>query len=103
MRASSPSLPPCGARGAPAARPPSISRSDPWEGVGRPEDAAVVHRLAQLCHCVAQGKVGSGFDVAAAVFGSLVYRRFPAATLAPLLQAVVPHSASSRDLAMGLH
>jgi phosphomevalonate kinase len=33
--------------------------------------------LAQLCHCHAQGKVGSGFDVSSAVHGSQVYRRFP--------------------------
>ena len=35
-----------------------------------------VHNLAQAAHCTAQGKVGSGFDVAAAVFGSCVYKRF---------------------------
>ena len=35
-----------------------------------------IHNLAQAAHCAAQGKVGSGFDVAAAVFGSCVYRRF---------------------------
>jgi phosphomevalonate kinase len=36
----------------------------------------LIHNLAQAAHCAAQGKVGSGFDVAAAVFGSCVYRRF---------------------------
>ena len=35
-----------------------------------------IHNLAQAAHCAAQGKVGSGFDVAAAVYGSCVYRRF---------------------------
>ncbi|KAH3686207.1 hypothetical protein WICPIJ_002818 [Wickerhamomyces pijperi] len=35
-----------------------------------------IHKLAQVAHCQAQGKVGSGFDVAAATFGSIVYRRF---------------------------
>lgn len=35
-----------------------------------------LHNLAQASHCAAQGKVGSGFDVAAAVYGSSVYRRF---------------------------
>jgi phosphomevalonate kinase len=29
----------------------------------------VAHNLAQLVHAVAQGKIGSGFDVAAAVYG----------------------------------
>jgi len=36
----------------------------------------IVHNVAQAAHCAAQGKVGSGFDVAAAVYGSCVYRRF---------------------------
>ena len=40
------------------------------------EGKARVHNLAQVAHCAAQGKVGSGFDVAAAVYGSCVYRRF---------------------------
>ncbi|CAI6009120.1 unnamed protein product [Closterium sp. NIES-65] len=41
--------------------------------VGREE---VVHRVAQVAHCLAQGKAGSGFDVAAGVFGSMCYQRF---------------------------
>lgn len=35
-----------------------------------------LHNLAQAAHCAAQGKVGSGFDVAAAVYGSCRYKRF---------------------------
>ena len=35
-----------------------------------------LHNLAQAAHCAAQGKVGSGFDVASAVYGSCLYRRF---------------------------
>lgn len=35
-----------------------------------------LHNLAQAAHCAAQGKVGSGFDVGAAVYGSCLYRRF---------------------------
>lgn len=31
--------------------------------------------MAQLAHCKAQGKIGSGFDISAAVFGSQVYIR----------------------------
>ena len=34
------------------------------------------HNLAQAAHCAAQGKIGSGFDVAAATYGSCVYKRF---------------------------
>ena len=40
------------------------------------ENQARIHNLAQAAHCAAQGKVGSGFDVAAAVYGSCLYRRF---------------------------
>jgi phosphomevalonate kinase len=49
-----------------------------------PSDKAsvqTIHRLAQLCHVVAQGKVGSGFDVSAAVFGSISYERYSPALL----------------------
>eukprot|EP00762_Andalucia_godoyi_P008678 ANDGO_00471.mRNA.1 putative phosphomevalonate kinase len=35
-----------------------------------------VHTLAQCAHSLAQGKIGSGFDVAAAVFGPHLYTRF---------------------------
>lgn len=35
-----------------------------------------LHNLAQAAHCAAQGKVGSGFDVASAAYGSCLYRRF---------------------------
>jgi phosphomevalonate kinase len=37
---------------------------------------STVHNLAQLAHAVAQGKIGSGFDVSAAVYGSQIYQRF---------------------------
>lgn len=40
------------------------------------EDRRVLHNLAQLAHAVAQGKIGSGFDVAAAVYGTQIYKRF---------------------------
>ncbi|KAL8795053.1 MAG: hypothetical protein Q9182_007572, partial [Xanthomendoza sp. 2 TL-2023] len=43
-----------------------------------------LHNLAQVAHCAAQGKVGSGFDVAAAVYGSCVYRRFSPSILEAL-------------------
>lgn len=40
-----------------------------------------LHNLAQTAHCAAQGKVGSGFDVASAVYGSCLYRRFSPSVL----------------------
>ncbi|KZP34698.1 Phosphomevalonate kinase [Athelia psychrophila] len=52
-----------------------------------PSDArTLVHNLAQFVHCLAQGKVGSGFDVSAAVFGSQIYTRFDPARLQPLME-----------------
>lgn len=39
------------------------------------KNLTIIDRLAHLCHCIAQGKVGSGFDISAAVFGSQVFRR----------------------------
>jgi phosphomevalonate kinase len=47
-----------------------------------PESKRRLHNLAQAAHCAAQGKVGSGFDVASAVFGSCLYRRFSPSILA---------------------
>lgn len=44
----------------------------------------ILHNLAQAAHCAAQGKVGSGFDVAAAVFGSCLYRRFSPGVLSDI-------------------
>ncbi|KAH7483563.1 hypothetical protein FOMA001_g6422 [Fusarium oxysporum f. sp. matthiolae] len=43
-----------------------------------------LHNLAQAAHCAAQGKVGSGFDVATAVYGSCRYRRFSPDTLSSI-------------------
>ncbi|XP_047341905.1 phosphomevalonate kinase, peroxisomal [Impatiens glandulifera] len=39
-------------------------------------DLDVIHMIAQTAHCIAQGKIGSGFDVSSAVFGSQRYVRF---------------------------
>ncbi|EEQ83228.1 phosphomevalonate kinase [Blastomyces dermatitidis ER-3] len=54
----------------------------------QPEELPTVrdklHNLAQAAHCAAQGKVGSGFDVGAAVYGSCLYRRFSPAVLGSL-------------------
>lgn len=44
-----------------------------------------IHNVAQFVHCFAQGKVGSGFDVSAAVFGSHRYQRFNPSILTPIM------------------
>lgn len=59
------------------------------------EDMKVIHNLAQICHCSAQGKVGSGFDVSAATYGSHVYRRFSKEILAQLLDDIDDSNAST--------
>ncbi|KAL0487163.1 phosphomevalonate kinase [Acrasis kona] len=48
-------------------------------------DMDVVHNMAQFCHCLAQGKIGSGFDVSSATFGSQKYKRFSPSLLDDLL------------------
>ncbi|KAJ4497135.1 phosphomevalonate kinase [Lentinula lateritia] len=53
------------------------------EDQGRARQLA--HNLAQFIHCLAQGKVGSGFDVSAAVFGSHLYTRFDPSVIASLM------------------
>lgn len=49
---------------------------------------AVCHHMSQLIHCVAQGKVGSGFDVSAAFHGSHRYTRFAPEVISGILSAV---------------
>ncbi|ORY59733.1 phosphomevalonate kinase [Pseudomassariella vexata] len=49
-----------------------------------------LHNLAQAAHCAAQGKIGSGFDVAAAVYGSCRYRRFSPSILVSLPEPGAP-------------
>jgi len=39
-------------------------------------DLMEIHRIAQIANYKRQGGIGSGFDIAAAVFGSIVYRKF---------------------------
>lgn len=52
-------------------------------------DLDIVHMLAQTAHCIAQGKVGSGFDISSAVYGSQRYVRFSPHVVS---SAQVPHS-----------
>ncbi|KAJ1497688.1 phosphomevalonate kinase, partial [Coelomomyces lativittatus] len=43
-----------------------------------------VHGLSQFVHCYAQGKIGSGFDVASANFGTHCYTRFSTTLISDL-------------------
>jgi phosphomevalonate kinase len=58
--------------------------SDSQFAVSSAKGKAILHNLAQAAHCAAQGKVGSGFDIAAAVYGTCIYRRFSPAILSGL-------------------
>ncbi|KAK3117586.1 phosphomevalonate kinase [Teratosphaeriaceae sp. CCFEE 6253] len=61
-----------------------------------------LHNLAQAAHCAAQGKVGSGFDVASAVYGSCIYRRFSPSILANHVDPGSSHFARQlRDIVEG--
>ena len=61
----------------------------------------VLHNLAQAAHCRAQGKIGSGFDVAAAVHGSCLYRRFSPSVLDAVPQPRQPHFGTRLEEAVG--
>lgn len=49
------------------------------------EARLLAHNAAQFIHCFAQGKVGSGFDVSSAIFGSHLYTRFEPSVIAGLM------------------
>ncbi|XP_054775736.1 phosphomevalonate kinase, peroxisomal-like isoform X4 [Prosopis cineraria] len=53
-----------------------LSSSKDYQARKDTADLDVVHKIAQTAHCVAQGKIGSGFDVCSAVYGSQRYVRF---------------------------
>jgi len=50
------------------------------------------HNVSQFVHCLAQGKVGSGFDVSSAVFGSQIYTRFSPVVIQSLMEDTVGSS-----------
>lgn len=54
-----------------------------------------VHNIAQFVHCFAQGKVGSGFDVSSAVWGSHCYKRFNPDILKSVMVNTIKHVYSS--------
>lgn len=50
----------------------------------------LIHNLAQYAHSLAQGKVGSGFDVSSAVHGSHEYVRFDPSCFGDFMQDSSP-------------
>ncbi|KAF1930736.1 Phosphomevalonate kinase [Didymella exigua CBS 183.55] len=62
----------------------------------------ILHNLAQASHSHAQGKVGSGFDIASAVYGSCLYKRFSPSLLSALpVPGAAGFGAKLRDLVEG--
>lgn len=77
------------------------------------QEKSRLHNLAQAAHCAAQGKIGSGFDVAAATYGSCIYKRFSPSILESLgeigskdfstqLRSIVDDSDSARKWDTGV-
>ena len=56
------------------------------------EARRIIHNTAQLAHAIAQGKLGSGFDVSAAVHGTQMYRRFSADNFKACMEPGAPPS-----------
>jgi phosphomevalonate kinase len=52
----------------------------------------IAHNVAQASHCFAQGKIGSGFDVCSAIFGTHAYQRFSPAFLNSIFENDTLHS-----------
>lgn len=50
-----------------------------------------------MAHCAAQGKIGSGFDVSAAIFGTHVYSRFSPSLLDKALNEVKRISVAKKN------
>lgn len=55
-----------------------VSLSSNRDEIQSSQNKKIIHNLAQLAHAIAQGKIGSGFDVSAAVYGTQLYVRFSA-------------------------
>jgi len=85
--------------------PAGFENGDSDEGVATPdgmenngkhkEGLKIAHNLAQICHCYAQGKVGSGFDVSSAIYGSHIYTRFSRRLVGKFLDGLDQEGSSS--------
>ena len=72
--------------------------ADAGANAGDEEGRRLAHNLAQYVHCLAQGKVGSGFDVSSAIFGSHIYTRFDPSVIQGLMSDEVRGAASLSHL-----
>jgi len=63
------------------------SRSDSDEFFNNSAEFRItIHNAAQIAHGLAQGKVGSGFDVSSATFGSILFSRIPPDVLGAFME-----------------
>mmetsp|Transcript_19332 Transcript_19332/g.31663 ORF Transcript_19332/g.31663 Transcript_19332/m.31663 type:complete len:504 (-) Transcript_19332:185-1696(-) len=74
-----------------------VSLDDSSNEAFRAADLELVHVISQYSHCRAQGKIGSGFDVSAATFGSQRYVRFSPTVLNSLLNSYGPDDTPTAD------
>ncbi|EMR08064.1 phosphomevalonate kinase [Pneumocystis murina B123] len=58
-----------------------VHLSDGKFDIQQTQNKWIIHNLSQIAHCSVQEKIGSGFDIAAACFGSCLYRRFDPAII----------------------
>jgi phosphomevalonate kinase len=70
----------------PSPSPPSLATTSSSK-LSPSDELKLIHNIAQYTHCLAQGKVGSGFDVSSAVFGSQIYHKFSPDALKGLMTA----------------
>jgi phosphomevalonate kinase len=63
---------------------------------------SVISNLAQVCHCHAQGKIGSGFDVSAACHGAHIFQRSPKTPAMSLLLQLLEEEDSNKDQLVSL-
>ncbi|KAI3402724.1 ERG8 [Candida oxycetoniae] len=64
---------------------------------GSEKSTDLLHNLVQVAHCLAQKKIGSGFDVAAAIYGSIIYRRFEPSVINKVLNDLETNPALFKD------
>ncbi len=63
----------------------------------------IVHNVAQAVHGWAQGKIGSGFDVSAAIYGSHIYTRFDPSIMDSLFDIPYDDATISSDMSRVLY
>ena len=54
-----------------------ISWNLPFSDIKKSENITLIHLLSQIANILAQNKIGSGFDISTAVYGSQIFQKFP--------------------------